>query len=385
MSQRAWVRVIAVTAACALLSACTFGTPPPDQNGAPPRLPTPTTSPSGGDRGSSGDPSATVEVIATDLAAPWGLAFLKDGAALVTERRLGRIVKVGPPQTANGLTVTAMATVRGVDASGDGGLLGIAASPRFDTDQTVYIYYTTRKDNRIASLKLDGTSAPRVLIDGLPRAATGNGGALAFGPDGDLYAAVGDAAGKPSPAKPKHAGLAGKILRMTTKGKPVKGAKSLVYASGFHDVQGLAWDIGSHMFTVDESGTGAKAVDKLLSVSRGSGSGGSGSGSGSVKTLQTWDPDEATCAGVAVVGNLLATACLTGARVWVVSLTPVGGTLGAPVATLEGVYGRLRAIGVAGDGSLWVMTSNTDGHGHPRPHDDQIVRVVLANAGAGMS
>jgi glucose/arabinose dehydrogenase len=363
-------RAAPIAAACTLLAACTFGNPPPDQSGAPPNLPTPSAPPSGSE--SPGDPGSTLDVVATKLTTPWGLTFLRDGSALVTERRTGRILKIGQPQTVNGLTVTPVRTITGLNTSGDGGLLGIAASPRFDTDHTAYIYYTTSKDNRIATVRLDSDSAPHVIVDGLPRASTRNGGALAFGPEGDLYASVGDANGKPGNVS--HKELAGKILRMTTAGKPVKGAKTLVYASGFQDVEGFSWDQSGHMLAMDTTGTGTAVKDRLAGVS-----------TKGASTLQTWDPDDSTCAGVAVIGNLLATGCLTGQRIWVVNLTPTGGTLGAPTDALRGTYGRLRGAGAAPDGSLWVMTSNTDGHGHPKPDDDQILRIVLSDSGVGMS
>src|SRR5262249_7357418 len=133
------------------LAGCSFGPPPPDQAGAPPRLPTPSVSPSG-----EGDAiQSTVDVVAKHLPLPWGIAFLPDGSGLVTERDTGRILKVGVEQAPDGLKVTPVQTIR-VATGGDGGLLGIAVSPRYETDKTVFIYYSTARDNRVASLKLGG-------------------------------------------------------------------------------------------------------------------------------------------------------------------------------------------------------------------------------------
>src|ERR1700710_70391 len=85
------------------------------------------------------------QVSVTGLQVPWGLAFLPDGSALVSERNTGRILQVRPGQTP-----TAVATVSGVSASGESGLLGIAVSPTYAQDGWVYAYFTsTAGDNRL--------------------------------------------------------------------------------------------------------------------------------------------------------------------------------------------------------------------------------------------
>src|SRR5262249_26266802 len=97
-------------------------------------------------------------------------------------------------------------------------------------------------------------------------------------------------------------------------------------------------------------------------------------------TLPLSDSD---CAGLGSVVYILATGCLKGQRIWLFQLTPKGGTFGAPVEGLADAFGRLRTVVGGPDGSLWITTSNTDGHGKPTAADDRIIRVVLADSGAG--
>ncbi len=138
-ARKAAVRLVAALAAGAtLLGGCTFGKPPPDQNGAPPRLPSP--SPSASDDTSDGQ--AAVEVVAKHLSVPWGLDFLPDGTALVTERDTDRLLKISEASAGpEGAPVTEVQTITGVANGGDGGLLGLAVSPNYKTDQTIFIYY----------------------------------------------------------------------------------------------------------------------------------------------------------------------------------------------------------------------------------------------------
>jgi aldose sugar dehydrogenase len=126
--------------------------------------------------------------IATNLASPWGLAFLPDGSALVSERNTAQIKRI-----ANG-SVTTVGTVPGVVPGGEGGLLGIAVAPTFATDRLVYAYFTAANDNRVVRMRFDtGLGTPEVIVSGIAKNTIHNGGRLAFGPDGFLYATTGDA------------------------------------------------------------------------------------------------------------------------------------------------------------------------------------------------
>src|SRR5262249_50408868 len=43
-----------------------------------------------------------------------------------------------------------------------------------------------------------------------------------------------------------------------------------------------------------------------------------------------------------------------------------------------GRYGRLRDVVSGPDGAYYVLTSNRDGRGRPRPYDDHILRITLS-------
>ncbi|GIF18694.1 glucose/arabinose dehydrogenase [Actinoplanes tereljensis] len=381
-SRRARGVALSLGAVLAVTTACSFGPPDPDQQGAPPNLPKPSAALSQGESG--GDQEVAVTVLAKDLEIPWGMAFLPDGGALVTERDTGRILQVGPESDANGLKVTEVQRFTEVQASGDGGLMGIAVSPSYKTDKTVFVYYSTTKDNRIAKLVLKGTLEP--IVTGIPRSRDDNGGALAFGPDGYLYAGTGDATNGTQAQNPKN--LGGKILRMTTAGKPAPGnpvKDSLVWSSGHRNVQGLAWGGDRRMYATENA---QPKFGELNVIEKGKNYGwgtvdGTGTDAKFTNPLRTWPINESYCAGVALVEQSVATSCLLGKRIWMIEVTGNGTVLGTPQSLLTEEYGRLRGLVLAPDGSLWASTSNQEDGGTPAPEDDRIIRLVFSGGGAG--
>jgi glucose/arabinose dehydrogenase len=320
------------------------------------------------------------EVLVTGLEVPWGLTFLPDGSALVGERATGRIYQV----PAEGGDQTLVATVPGVVPDGEGGLLGLALDPLFihSGHAFVYAYLTAESDNRIVRFHLDpsgtGIYDLQVVLDGLAKASYHDGGGLAFGPDGQLYAGVGDA-GVPSRAQ-DPASLNGKILRMTTTGQPPLSPAnpdpdSLVWSMGHRNVQGLAWDSKGRMYATE---FGQDTFDEVNRIEPGANYGwpvveGKAGNPAYVDPLVTWSTDEASPSGLAIVGDTLYVGALAGQRLWVIP--SADGRLGRPEAFLGGQYGRLRDVQVAPDNSVWITTSNRDGRGDPDGDDDRILRV----------
>jgi glucose/arabinose dehydrogenase len=119
-----------------------------------------------------------------------------------------------------------------IAAGGEQGLLSVAFPPDFARKQHFYVYYTNKAGNlTIARYRLtananvaDPRSEQVILTIGHPGNTNHNGGQLAFGGDGFLYAGTGDGGGGGDPANnaqnPKS--LLGKLLRLDVESTKVK-------------------------------------------------------------------------------------------------------------------------------------------------------------------
>ncbi|WP_347657796.1 PQQ-dependent sugar dehydrogenase [Plantactinospora sp. B5E13] len=341
----------------------------------------------------SGQPSVTYDdrpvatlgepvEIARGLDAPWGLAFLPDGSALVSQRISGDVVRV----PAGGGTPQPVGTVPGVVASAEGGLLGMAASPDFATDRTVYASVSGAQENAIVALRVAddfrSLRQERVLLDGIQTADRHHGGRVVIGPDGNLWIGTGDAFEPQNAAD--EATLNGKILRIRPDGSiprdnPTPG--SPIYSSGHRNVQGIAFGPDG---TAYGSELGHRTWDEVNILRPGQDYGWPETegldGSTGVPPIFTVHPDDASPSGVAYAAGSLWIGALGGQRLWQL---PVDGNAatGDAVEHFEGDHGRIRTVEVAPDGALWLVTSNTDratwGGTDPRPGDDRILRVEV--------
>jgi glucose/arabinose dehydrogenase len=365
MSVRRTSRVSGAVAALALLASCSEAVGGDAQPYASPRASGSASAGPSGAVAAAPDLEAP-QTIATGIEVPWGLAFLPDASVLVAERDSGRVLKIvvgSPPEE--------VYRVPGVAEGGEGGLLGLAVAADFATTGWVYAYFTAAQDNRIVRFR-QGGGAPEVIFDGIDKAGIHNGGRIAFGPDGMLYAGTGDAGQGTASQDPDDSN--GKILRLTPQGEPAPGnptAGSPVWSLGHRNVQGLAWDASGRMFGIE---FGQNTFDEVNIIEPGNNYGwpeveGTGGGQRFTDPIVTWRTVDASPSGAAVIGDTLYVAALRGQRLWTV---PIDG--GDPTAELTNTYGRLRTVAAAPDGSLWLTTSNTDGRGDVQDGDDRILR-----------
>jgi len=326
--------------------------------------------------GTSGAEPAVVDTIATGLEAPWGLAFLPNGDAVVTERDSAKVLTISAADHA----VTEVGVIGDAAPQGEGGLLGTAVSPAFDTDHTLYFYVSSDDDNRIVTAELvDGKlGATKPIFTGIPLGSIHDGGRLAFGPDGMLYASTGETGDGPLAQDPDS--LGGKILRLTPAGKPAPGNPfdTAVWSFGHRNVQGLAF-VDDQLWA---SEFGQNTFDELNRIDAGANygwptfEGTGGAAEGYTDPQATWSTDVASPSGLAYADQALWMGALRGGRLWKIPVTDQ--QAGAPEAYFVGEYGRMRTVVTAPDGNLWVTTSNRDGRGEPGDDDDQILLVSPA-------
>jgi glucose/arabinose dehydrogenase len=320
---------------------------------------------------SAAHPDSPARTVAQNLRSPWAIAFLPDGDALVTERESAQLLRVTPTGA-----MTVVGVVPGVVPRSQGGLLGVAVSPRFSTDRTVYAFVSAAQDNRIIRFRYDaGITGVETVLTGIPVADDANGGRLKFGPDGMLYATTGFNFRTEFAQDP--ASLGGKILRMTPDGHPAPGNPfpgSVVWTLGHRNVQGIAWDNRGRAFATE---FGASTFDELNQIRRGRNYGWPrAEGPSGVPWFTdpelTWSPGEASPSGVAFADGSLWVAALRGERLWQIPLG-VDGRPGRPIPHYVGTHGRMRDVVIAPDGALWLLTSNTDRTGHARDGDDRLL------------
>ncbi len=383
--QRRAVPAVLAAAALLLAAGCSSddGAPPEKDAAASSAAPAPSSSGKAEETPPAKGSVSVVRTVATGLDSPWGLAPVGDGDLLVSSRDEATITRIDGETGKK----TELGEVPGVAAEGEGGLLGIALSPDFASDHMIYAYFTSASDNRIVRMLYnerkpagEQLGAPDTVFRGIPKGVVHNGGRIAFGPDRMLYAGTGET-GDTGLAQDKKS-LGGKILRLTPDGEPAPGNPfpgSPVYSYGHRNVQGLAWDRQQRLFA---SEFGQNTWDELNAVAPGDNYGwpeaeGHADEGGFHNPIAQWNTADASPSGIAYAEGSVWMAGLRGERLWRI---PLKGTEASakPQAFLEEEYGRLRTVVAAGGDRLWLVTSNTDGRGDPKPEDDRVLELKVS-------
>lgn len=221
------------------------------------------------------------KVLTEDLKSPWGVTSLPDGRLLVTEKAGNlRIV------TKEGKLSEPITGLPEVHFKGQGGLLGITLDPNFGRNRMVYWTFAEPTDEgnltAVAKGKLSADDSKIENATVIYRATPyykGNlhyGGRILFDKQGNIVMSTGersDLVTRPQ-AQSLESGL-GKVIRITTDGKPAKGnpfmgkesARPELYSYGHRNVQGLAF----HPVTGDlwENEFGPRGGDEINRIQAG--------------------------------------------------------------------------------------------------------------------
>ena len=218
-----------------------------------------------------------IEAFKSGLTFPIALAFSSDGRIFYAEKDTGSIRIIYLANRT--LLPTPFYTLPNTQNTDERGLLGLALDPGFPATSYVYAYQTYNDlvngtvYNRIVRILASGNTgvSHTVILRMPPLGATiHNGGVIAFGPDGKLYAVVGENGIQARSQDPL--GPMGKVLRMNSNGSappdnPFYGNPAwynLTYTYGHRNMFGLAFHPITGRVYVTENGPNCNDEINLL-------------------------------------------------------------------------------------------------------------------------
>jgi len=222
-----------------------------------------------------------VTVLDSTLNRPWGIAALPDGRFIITEK--GGTMRIASETGGMGSPLNGIPKV---NSEGQGGLLGICIDPSFEQNRMVYWAFSEPlPEGNVTAVAKGKLSSDEKSMEGVQviyratpayKGKLHYGGRVLFSKDGHLYVTTGERSDLETRPQAQHlnSGL-GKIIRITTDGKPVSGnpfegksdARPEIYSYGHRNVQGIAF----HPETGDlwETEFGPRGGDELNRIEPG--------------------------------------------------------------------------------------------------------------------
>ncbi|MDF2423651.1 MAG: PQQ-dependent sugar dehydrogenase [Nitrosopumilus sp.] len=320
-----------------------------------------------------------VTILAENLDKPRAIAVSNDRVFVTEKDGAIRVIQN------NTLLESPLATLRGADVF-DGGLLGITLHPNFSSNHYMYVFLTyddgdlwnkilriTESENKLVNAE--------IILDKIPGSSFTNGGFIKFGPDGKLYVGTGtisDASHLPQDLD----SLSGKILRLNDDGSIPDDnpfPNSPIYSLGHRNPQGMTWDDDGNMFVAESGPEKNDEINLILSGKNYGWPEQQCSGSEDFEdALLCFDPSIEPGGILFYSGDLIdfessfIMASMRAANLYQLDFEE---GLSSQKSILSGI-GRVRDVVQGPDGSLYVITSNTDGKGFPDGMDDKLLRIL---------
>ena len=321
-----------------------------------------------------------VTIMAENLDKPRAIAVSDDRVFVTEKDGFIRVIQN------NVLLESPLASLRSTNVF-DGGLLGIALHPDFSNNHFIYVFLTYDENGNLWNKILRITESKNKLqdaqtvFDKIPGSSFSNGGFIKFGPDGKLY--VGTGTVSDSSHLPQNLdSLSGKILRLNDDGTTPDDnpfSNSPVYALGFRNPQGMTWDDDGNLYVAE---FGPEKNDEINLVRAGKNYGWPEQQcSGDEKfenALLCYDPSIEPGGILFYSGDTFnfespfIMASMRAANLYQLDFEE---GLSSQKSILSGI-GRVRDVVQGSDGSIYVITSNTDGKGFPDSTDDKLLRIL---------
>lgn len=333
-----------------------------------------------------------VEIVASDLDEPWGIALLPNDGVLVTERT-GRLLHVSQAGQVNEVSGVPELMTRG-----QGGLLDISVSPDFSDNRLVYFTFSENRGEgqngtSLARGVMDDTHTSLSNVEVIFRQTPAWASPLHFGSnlewsrEGYLYVTLGERS-MPEPRELAQdlGGLLGKVVRLNDDGSPAagnpfedqEGARPEIWSYGHRNVQGAAihpetgklWTIehgprGGDELNISEAGKnyGWPVISYGIEYRGGPIGAGITSEEGMEQPVYYWDPVIAPGDMTFYEGDLFpwrGNLLIAGLAGYLVRLELDGERVVGEERVLQSV-GRIRDVQEARDGSLWLITDQGNG------------------------